>query len=260
MAEKFALIGSGNVAWHMGRALENAGHSLVHVYDRKIDQAKNFTADYYNAEYGNATDMRDVNASVFIMAVTDHAIEPLSQQLQLPEGALLCHTSGTTSLSALGYAETPNRGVFYPLQTFTKGIPVDFGTVPICIEAEDNASLNVLRAMAESISGEVVEMSGEQRKLLHLAAVFACNFTNHMLTISKGVLHEKGLSFDLLKPLITETLNKSLKNEPENSQTGPAVRGDLKTLDQQLKALEKDKDVALIYQYISQHIIDTYSD
>lgn len=260
MAEKFALIGTGNVAWHLGRVLENAGHLLVHVYDRKLGLAKKFTADYFNASYGDTTDMRSVEATVFIMAISDHAIATLSQQLKLPEGAILCHTSGSTPLSKLGYADTLNRGVFYPLQTFSKGVPVDFTPIPICIEAENQFTLNVLKNLGQSISQEVVEMSGEQRKALHLAAVFACNFTNHMLAISKEILEAKSMSFAWLKPLITETIHKSIQLGPEHAQTGPAIRGDLKTLDQQLKALEGDVDLARIYQYISQHIIDTYSE
>lgn len=260
MAEKFVLIGTGNVAWHLGSVLENAGHLLVHVYDRKLGHAKKFASNYFNASYGDSKDLRDVDATVFIMAVADHAIAPLSQELRLPEDALLCHTSGSMPLSTLGYADTMKRGVFYPLQTLSKGVSVDFTLLPICIEAEDQSTLQLLKQLAQSISKEVVEMTGEQRKGLHLAAVFACNFTNHMLTISKNLLAEKNMSFEWLQPLITETIDKSLRLGPNHSQTGPAVRGDLKTLDLQLKALEKEPDLARIYQYISQHIIDTYSE
>ncbi len=260
MAQRIAIIGTGNVAWHLARTLENAGHLIVHIYSRDAAKAKNFGLDFFNASTGNSTDLRSVDASIFIMAISDDAIQQVAQSLQLPESAVLCHTSGTRPLLDLGYASTEHIGVFYPLQTFSKGKRVDFSEIPICVEGDTQFAHEALTELAHSISDNVQEVNSAQRKVLHLAAVFACNFTNHMFTISKEILENGNLNFDILKPLIAETLNKSFELGPENAQTGPAVRGDLETLDRQHELLTNQPELAEIYRQISQHIIDTYEE
>ena len=256
---KIGLIGTGNVAWHLALAFENAGHSIVHVYNRDMDKAKDFVRDLYNATAGNSEDLRSTDAEIFIMPVSDGAIESLSQEIQLPEDCILAHTSGAIGLSKLGYAHTENTGVFYPLQTFSKGKTVDFKKTPLCIEASNGHTESVLWELAESISATVHLIDSVKRKAIHLAAVFACNFSNHMFTISQELMNELGLDFSLLKPLISETLNKSLEIGPQNGQTGPARRNDLSTLDEQYEALKGDAQVAELYRMISQHILDYYS-
>lgn len=253
---KVGILGTGNVAWHLARVLENAGHIITFVYDRDISKAKKFSIDYFNASAKDSLDLSDVEASLFIMALSDDAIEEVAQQIKLPSKAILAHTSGTIPLSALGYAQTENIGVFYPLQTFSKGKPIDFTDIPICIEGESNATVELLKRIAENISNSVHSLNSQQRKVIHLSAVFACNFTNHMFSISKNILEHNQMSFDLLKPLIVETLNKSFDIGPEEAQTGPAKRGDMETLDLQFNSLANDPNVSEIYKLISQHIID----
>jgi len=259
-SKKIALIGTGNVAWHLAIAFENAGHVITDVYSRKKENATDFSKALYHAEPTDALDFKKSTAEVFIMAVSDDAIETLAQNLQLPANAILAHTSGAAGLNQLGYSNTENTGVFYPLQTFSKHKKVNIESVLICIEGTNTDTETKLSVLAKSISSNVQLINSEKRKSIHLAAVFACNFANHMFTLSKELMNHQGLDFELLKPLIAETLNKSLEVGPDNAQTGPAKRNDLETLDKQHKALNNDPEVAELYRLISQHIINYYSE
>ncbi len=260
MGHNIGIIGTGNVAWHLARSLENSGHIISTIYDRNIDKAKKFGLDYFNAVFTNTLDFRNTEATVFIMAISDDAIEEVAQAIILPDNTHLFHTSGTKSIESLGYARTENIGVFYPLQTFSKGKQTDLSRVPFCLEAETESSERILKSLASSISKEYHFVDSRQRAVIHLSAVIACNFSNHMMSIAKGILESNDMNFDLLKPLIAETINKALAIGPENAQTGPARRKDLKTLDKQLHSLESDESLSKIYEVISQHIIDYYSE
>jgi predicted short-subunit dehydrogenase-like oxidoreductase (DUF2520 family) len=191
--------------------------------------------------------------------VSDEVIADVAKEIIVPEGAILVHTSGSQPLDILQFAATPHTGVFYPLQTFTKGRTIDFRNVPVFIEASDSDSEKQLTSMAKMLTTKFRKISTSERKALHVAAVFASNFPNHMLRISKELMDENELNFDWLKPLILETINKALAVGPEYSQTGPAVRGDLEILDEHLKFLKKEKATAKIYEIISQDIINRNS-
>ncbi len=183
---------------------------------------------------------------------------PWLKKLYFPRMLFLCIRLEVNRLSTLGYAATPNIGVFYPLQTFTRTKKINFRDVPIFIESETKEAEKVLTKLGRSISSQVKLISSDERKALHVAAVFASNFTNHMLRISQDLLTNHKLDFDLLKPLITETINKSLTIGPHSAQTGPAVRVDHEVLDNHLDFLQQDESVAAIYRQITQHIIDSY--
>jgi predicted short-subunit dehydrogenase-like oxidoreductase (DUF2520 family) len=259
-----SFIGSGNLAWHLATALDNTEFAVREVYSRKYKNAKALVERLYQADVMESLDFSASTSSIFVIAIPDDDIETVAQEIILPYNAILVHTSGSQPLSVLSNAKTTNTGVFYPLQTFSKGQKVDFKDVPIFIESDDSAVEKVLMSMAKSISKRVQKISSEDRKALHVAAVFAANFTNHMLTLSKEIMVRHKLNFDLLKPLIAETLNKSLTIGPENSQTGPAKRGDLEILDKHVEFLSNtdhndDETVAEIYKLVSQHIIDHYN-
>jgi len=235
------VMGTGNVATHLSEALLNAGFSVLQLWKR-----------------GEV--LRD--ADVYFIAVSDDAIEEVSKLI--PDGKLFAHTSGSVELT--------RGGVFYPLQTFTKNVDVDWGDIPILIEnpvgvefgtdnmvakgegrkakggtdgtsapatTHDVGAQNFvpLRDIAEKISTNVQMTTPEQRRQLHLSAVFACNFTNHLWTVAEQLLNEKDLSFDLLKPLIYQTVRKIENHSPRDVQTGPAVRNDLKTIERHLQML-----------------------
>ncbi|MCH7535524.1 MAG: DUF2520 domain-containing protein [Bacteroidetes bacterium] len=145
-------------------------------------------------------------------------------------------------------------GIFYPLQTFSKGKPADFTTVPICIEGSDKDTSSQLKLLAGSLSGNVREISFEKRKMLHLSAVFVCNFTNHMYTIASDLLEKEGLSFDLILPLIKETTAKLNHVSPTEGQTGPAIRNDQEVIEEHLGALEENEDYQNIYKLLTESI------
>lgn len=195
---------------------------------------------------------------MFIIASSDDAIQEIAREIILPEEAILVHTSGSQPLSHLQYAATTHLGVLYPLQTFTKGKKIDFRTVPLFIESSDAQATEAIEQIARAISNQVMRIGSEERKALHVGAVFASNFTNHMLTISQDVLRQNNLKFEWLIPLITETINKALQVGPTEAQTGPARRGDLEVLDTHLDFLRENPALAEIYKLISQHIIDQY--
>jgi predicted short-subunit dehydrogenase-like oxidoreductase (DUF2520 family) len=253
---EISFIGSGNLAWHLAPALDNAGYSVKEVYSRDPKHARALVGRLYQADVKSTLDFSTSSSDIFIIAVSDDAIQDIVQEIVLPEDSILVHTSGSQPLSLLGYAATSNIGVFYPLQTFSKAKKVDFNEIPIFIESEIEEVSKTLMKMAKSISKKAKFISSEKRKALHVAAVFASNFSNHMLTISKSIAEKYDVDFEVLKPLIAETLNKSINIGPEKAQTGPAKRGDMEILDHHLEFLKDDPDVAEIYKIISQHIID----
>lgn len=253
-----SFIGSGNVAWHLAPALDNTDFAVREVYSRNRKHAAALADRLYQSEIVSSLDFSASNSRIFIIAVSDDAIEDIVQEIILPPGAILLHTSGSQPLSILAYAPTSHIGVFYPLQTFTINQKIDFKEVPIFVESENTETEKVLLTMAKAISKKVYKISAAKRVALHVAAVFASNFTNHMLAIAQEILHDHKLDFELIKPLVVETINKSLMIGPEKAQTGPAKRGDLKILDRHVEFLQEDEAVAEIYKVISQHIVDKY--
>lgn len=253
-----AFIGAGNVAWHLAPALDNTGFAVREIYSRKKKNAAALAERLYQAQAVTQLNFAGSSAKIFFVCVSDDAIASVIRELVLPADAILVHTSGSQPLSILGDLVTPKTGVFYPLQTFSRGRKIDFKDVPVFVESEDASTEKVLMGAAKSLSKKVFRISSTERRALHVAAVFASNFTNHLLTISKEIAIKNELKFDYLKPLIAETLNKSLELGPENSQTGPAKRGDLELLDKHMEFLKSDPPVGEIYKLISQHIIDSY--
>lgn len=254
-----SFIGSGNLAWHLAPALDNTDFAVKEIYSHNPKNAKALAERLYQGEVKTSLDFSLSRSRIFIIAVSDDAIPEIAQQIILPEEAILVHTSGSQPLSLLGYSPTQNIGVFYPLQTFTKSKKVDFNDIPILIESENSFTEKALLSMGKAISKKVMKISSAHRKALHVSAVFASNFTNHMLTLSQEIMKENKLDFDLLKPLIVETMNKGLSIGPEKSQTGPAKRGDLEILDAHMEFLKDKEEVAEIYRIISQDIIDRYA-
>lgn len=254
-----SFIGSGNLAWHLAPALDNVGYTVKEVFSPNPKHAAQLTERLYQAEVKASLDFSTSASQIFIIATSDEAIQSIAQEIILPEEATLLHTSGSVSIQALQYAATPHVGVLYPLQTFTKSKRIEFKSMPIFVEAISDETAEIVIPLAKAISQNVYKINSEERKSLHLAAVFAANFTNHMLTLSKKIMDQNSLDFEWLKPLITEQINKSLSIGPEQAQTGPARRGDLEILDAHLESLQEDPEVAELYKVISQHILNQYS-
>lgn len=253
-----SFIGSGNLAWHLAPALDNAGFVVKEVYSPNPQHAEALTGRLYQAEVKATLDFSTSTSSIFIVAVRDEAIAQVAREIILPDDAILIHTSGSIPITELQYAATPHVGVLYPLQTFSKERKVDFSTIPLFVETLTDEAATVVLALAKGLSKQVRKITSEERKALHVAAVFASNFTNHMLTLAQQVMQQNSLDYNLLKPLITEMVTKSMAIGPQLAQTGPARRGDLEILDNHLQFLSEDERLAEIYRIISQHIIDMY--
>lgn len=256
MKFNIAVIGTGNLAWHLAPALESAGHIVTEVYGRNIDKAARITSKLYAAEITDDLDFSESQAEIYILAVSDQAIPKVADSIILPEGSLLVHTSGSTPMDILAYSSASYIGTFYPLQSFTISREVNFRTVPILYESDDKHALGILKTLTQSISSSSYYIKSRDRQALHIAAVFASNFTNHMLRLSEEILERQGLDFEMLKPLVLEQIDKSLEMGPEASQTGPAIRGDFSTLDQHYHFLNYREQIAEIYKLVSQDIID----
>ena len=250
--EKAAFIGAGNVAWHLAQALDGQGIRVCDVYSRELKNAQKLTKKLYESTPTNSLDFSQSEAELFIIAVPDKAIPQVAGALILPsDNVILVHTSGSQPLSVLEQADC-QIGVFYPLQTFSKKKKVKFPKIPFFIEAQEPLITDKLVDVAGELSSEVYEMNSEERKKMHIAAIFACNFTNHLLTIAKDIL-KKGtdLDFEILKPLVKETITKSLLIGSENAQTGPAARKDDAIINEHLEILESSPQYREIYAQIS---------
>jgi len=182
-------------------------------------------------------------------------LEKVLSSIKCSEHTVVAHTAGSYGLDIFP-VHLNNKGVFYPLQTFSKGRNINFNDLPILIEASKPGTGKILKDIAEAIKGKVHFIDTEHRKRLHLAAVFVCNFTNHMLVAGKEITSGVGLSFELLEPLIRETISKALENGPENTQTGPAARNDLNTIEKHLELLSFSPELQKIYKEVSQSIIN----
>ena len=239
--KKIILIGAGNVAHHLGLSLFGAGHQIIQVISKTQNSAKRL-AEKLNAEL--ETDITKIRKADFvIIAVNDATVAAVASQIKnMP----FAHTSGSVCLK--------NGGVFYPLQTFSKSVSVEMKKVPFCISADDKGFENTLLEVAKSISNFVYIINKKQRKTLHLAAVFACNFSNQMYYIAEDLLKKSDLDFEMLKPLIIETANKIKEHSPKSVQTGPAKRKDMQTIKNQINLLEDD-DLKSIYKLITNQIL-----
>jgi predicted short-subunit dehydrogenase-like oxidoreductase (DUF2520 family) len=246
---KISIIGSGNVAHHLLKAFAKSGDvEVVQVVARTKKDLDSVVEP--SKLVANFAEMIPVD--LVIIAVSDTAIADVSNQIPF-ENKLVTHTSGSMEMTVLNAKN--RRGVFYPLQTFSKVKPVDFNQIPIALEAENQDDYALLETVANSISSHVYQINSEQRKALHVAAVFVCNFVNHLYKIGNDICDENNLPFDLLKPLILETADKIVSLSPTDAQTGPAKREDTVTINEHLKFLKNttQKD---IYKLLTQSIID----
>lgn len=244
---KVTLIGSGNVAQHLVSAFQaNLEIEIVQLYARNTATVIPDIAPQKIIH--TFLDLKE--ADVYILAVSDDAISIVSEQLPF-ENRLVVHTSGAASLDFL--SPKNRKGVFYPLQSFTKGKAVNFNEIPICIEAQTTSDFAILEKVGQSISGAVYAIDSEQRKALHVAAVFVNNFTNHLYKIGQEICEEHDVSFDILKPLIMETAAKIKNLSPDDAQTGPAKRKDVSTIEAHQSFLT-DEHQNKLYKILTQSI------
>lgn len=254
MQESIFLIGAGNVGYHLGRALVARGCRVIGVFSRTIEKARALSDATGIPSCHLLADI-DPTADLYLLAVSDKAIGPVARALygRGLEDKLLVHTSGATP--ALVLRPFSRRfGVFYPLQTFSRERAVDFSKIPLCIQANRADDEATLLRLGERLSRSVHRIDDRQRAVLHLAAVFANNFSNHLFEIGAQLLETEALPFDLLRPLIEETAAKIQTNRPADMQTGPAARSDRATIERHLDYLDDQPRLRELYRSLTRHI------
>lgn len=263
---KISFIGAGNVAWHMAQAFEDKGHHICEIYSRSLTNAKALVGKLFDAKAVTSLDFSNSEADLFVLAIKDDAFHIVLNELILPENSILVHTSGTKSLEILSNwqrnieDDSISVGVFYPLMTFSKSKKLNFAEVPLCLEAENTETEKTIVKLAQEISKIVYLVDTEERKVLHLAAVFSNNFVNHLLGIAQDIMEDNDLEMSLLKPIILETVSKALQAENIHEvQTGPARRGDQKTIKSHLELLKNYPQNEKIYRVMSESVMNYFN-
>ena len=255
---RITILGTGNVARHLAFAFSSVqGVEIVQIVGRDTTALKSLVKRLPKAwdRSPKTTDFSHVaDADVYLIAVSDDAIAEVSGLLEDKKG-LVVHTSGSVSMNVL--SRHPRRGVFYPLQTFSRDRKVPMKSVPFCLEGHQDSDRNVLKYLAGQLSERVYDVDSRQRKALHLSAIFVNNFTNHLVYIGQDICQQKEMPFDILHPLIRETVDKMEELSPLEAQTGPARRGDAKTIENHLEQL-KSSDHKEVYSILSESILNLY--
>lgn len=250
-----SIAGAGNVGSFLAVELCNAGYTIHQIYSRTIEHAS-LLANKVSAQA--VDDMYELNSKVdlLIVALPDRVITEFltSISTKWPVDSRIASTAGAVSLKDL-LAVFPNSGVLYPLQSFTQGHRPNPNTIPFCLEGCNDTMVELLKSIALQISKDIRLIDSDQRRVLHLSAVFACNFTNHMMTIANDILKENNIEFDILWPLINETVSRLKEYQPQQMQTGPAVRGDHPTITAHLSLLDHKPGLQEVYKVITQSII-----
>ena len=251
-----SFVGAGRVAGVLCMELFLQGYHIEKIVSRSKQMGKALACKC-GAAWSNIADFSE-NTDIIFVAVSDSNIREVLEQLQCGKETIVAHTAASFGLDI--FPEKIKRmAVFYPLQTFSHDRKIDFNELPIFIESSDEAVLTVMTDVADSIGAKTFFTDTQSRILLHLAAVFVCNFTNHLLARGKEIAEKSGFSFEELKPLIAETISKAFDNAPEESQTGPAERNDKITISKHLEMLSFDNNLERIYNDISTSIIDYHN-
>jgi len=249
--KRISFAGAGRVGGAICMELYRAGYPIDLIVSESEESSMHL-AEKCKASWSTKLVFPD-STDVVIVAVPDHKIKSVLNKLKCKPETLLAHTAGSFGMEVF-HEEREHSGIFYPLQTFTKGREVNFRQIPLLIEASDRKSSETLEELGKSICDKVCFSDAEKRRMLHLAAVFVSNFTNHLLTLGKEVSLKTGYDFDILEPLIVETISKALAIGPEKSQTGPAIRNDLNTMEKQFDLLSFSPELQVIYKELTNSI------
>jgi len=255
--QHISFAGAGKVASALCKELFKSGYT-VDLIVSESEKSSSSLAEKFNASW-SAELLYPDSTNIIIVAVPDQRIKSVLNTLKCSPDTIVVHTGGSTGLDI--FPEHIERaGIFYPLQTFTKERAVSFKNLPFLIESADDTILQTLKSMAESLGGEVHYVDSEQRRMIHLAAVFICNFTNYMLTRGEEIAIKSGYSLELFKPLLAETITKAMEVGPKKSQTGPASRNDISTIEKHLDLLSFSPELKQLYNEVTQSIISYYKD
>ena len=247
---QIVLIGSGNVAFHLAKAFTEAQINISQIFGRNTTELQKIS-EQFSIPFSTET---LADADLYIISVSDSSIAEVSSLIQ-NENALVAHTSGSVSREAL--SGNYRKSVFYPLQTFSKSKNLDYSKIPFFIDAENENDEEILKNLASKISKNVMLANDEKRKYIHLTAVFACNFVNHLYARAKEISDSQGIPFDYFLPLIDETTQKIHELEPKLAQTGPAIRNDEKVLKLH-ESLLTDEEKLKIYKTLNESIKKMY--
>jgi len=249
---KIVIIGAGNLGTHLGLEFFRAGIEILQVYDRTPEIGKKL-AGRIDAEYVSDPCKISNNADLYILSVSDSAIDKIAKKIKLKNKQIV-HCSGTVPMGILKTTSS-NFGVFYPLQTFTRDKPVRFKKIPVCIEANSKSGEQRLIDLGKRISLNVQVVNSKQRRILHLTAVFANNFTNFMYAIAEDLLQQNGIPFSLLIPLIEQTTINVNRGAAFRHQTGPAIREDFIVTGKHKQLLMKYPEYLEIYELLNKNIL-----
>lgn len=262
-SQRVVILGAGRVATHLAPALVAAGYQLVQVWSRTMTSASAL-AQPLGIPYTDDLTAVPTDADVYIACVADGALSEVAKEIvahvqRSSHSSLFLHTAGSVSIDAWREAGATHYGILYPLQTFSKERLVNMREVSLFVEASCEDSLARTEALAHSISSRVFRADSRRRALLHIAAVFACNFTNAMYDAAHRLLATDDIPFEVLLPLIDETAAKVHALTPREAQTGPAVRGDMNVMQRHLQALAEDESLQTMYELISNYITHTHN-
>lgn len=247
---KIAIVGMGNVGWNLVQRLDSKGFKITQIVAVKNDHRKKLAKALEADLIKSVSELDKKNDLVFLCIPDDQLVETAAK---IKSNAALIHCSGSTAL-----LETKHSGVFYPFQTFTKFFPAEWKGVPIFIESNDKDLRNQLLKIANDITGNAKEVSFEQRQAIHMSGVFGANFVNHILFMAKEILDDQSVDFEVLEPLLLETVRKAFEHSPAGSQTGPARRGDVKMISKHLALLKSKGNLAEYYKLFSDDISSIY--
>ena len=247
---QIVLIGSGNVAFHLAKAFTEAQIPISQIFGRNTTELQKIS-EQFSIPFSTET---LADADLYIISVSDSSIAEVSS-LKKNKNVLVTHTSGSVSREALN--GNYRKSVFYPLQTFSKSKNLDYSKIPFFIDAENENDEEILKNLASKISKNVMIANDEKRKYIHLTAVFACNFVNHLYARAKEISDSQGIPFDYFLPLIDETTQKIHELEPKLAQTGPAIRNDEKVLKLH-ESLLTDEEKLKIYKTLNESIKKMY--
>ena len=256
MPPNISFAGAGRVASALCKRISEKGFKIDLVVSLSKERGRRL-ADECNTAWSDDLSY-PASTDIVIVAVPDHSLGAVLEKIRCRPGTLVVHTAGSFGIDIFP-GQIHHKGVFYPLQTFSEGRDVDFNDLPFLLESSDLKSSDILTYLATAIGGKSFFLNTDQRILVHLAAVFICNFSNHMLTLGKQISVKAGLPFGIFHPLLQETISKAIDLGPENSQTGPAVRNDRNTIEKHLELLSFSPELQQMYREITMSIIKIHN-
>lgn len=253
--KNIALAGAGNISWHLAKALYTNGFRITGIWSRGYTNAVSLASSCDATPIPDISSLSD-GADLIIIAVPDNAIAEVAGRIGHFDG-IIVHTAGSVNMDVFA-GSFSKYGVFYPLQTFSKENALEMAEVPIFLEASDSETMQALNEVSIKLSQKIYETDSNQRLKLHVAAVFAGNYSNLLYTISNKILGDMHLPQEVLHPLISATASKALKNDPLLMQTGPARRNDIKTLEKHMAVLASYPEYAELYRLMAHLIRENY--